>query len=115
MVSGAVSSAMIDSLHDIGREEPQSVSFAHYSMKTLEIYEICHHIMLSQVSTGSNLADRLGLPCLYQSEHYFSNTLQLDTCLNKWEKSLPESLRYNSSELPNDSNLYGQSVMLRFR
>jgi hypothetical protein len=115
MVSPSESSAMIDLLHNSEQEEEHDVLSADYFMKTLELYEISHHIILSQISTGNSLADRLGLSRLYKNEEYFANTLKLDNCLSKWEKDLPNSLRYDISKSHTNNLSYRQSVILHLR
>lgn len=70
--------------------------------------------MLSQVSAGGSVADKLGLPGLYQHDEPFSNTTRLDACLNQWEKSLPQSLRFDDT-LGDDADNISQAVHLHLR
>jgi hypothetical protein len=84
-------------------------------MKTLELYEICNHIMLSQVSACSVVANRLGLPRLYQHEDYFGTAVQLDNCLSRWEKELPRFLKHDFFQAEVEDTLQRQRVTLRLR
>ena len=115
MISLAESSTMFDLLLNSGQDEEYDVLSADYFTRTLELYEIAHHLMLSQVSPGNSLADRLGLPRLYKSEEYVANILKLDNCLSKWEKNLPNSLRYDMRKTYTSSPLYKQNVILHLR
>lgn len=115
MLSLTVLSAPIDSLYDNSPEAQHSVPSTHYFTKMLELYEIANHIMLSQVSVSSNFADSLGLPRLYQKDEYFGTALQLDLCLNKWEKNIPPSLRPDIFRADADDVSHKQGVLLRLR
>ena len=84
-------------------------------MKTLELYEIGNHIMLSQVSASCTITNRLGLPRLYQNENYFGTALKLDGCLDRWEKNLTPSLKYDIFQVGVDDTLQRQRVTLRLR
>ena len=86
-----------------------------YFTNVIELYEISNHIMLSQAPACSSLGDRLGLPRLYQNEDHFGIVVQLDACLNKWEDSLPKTLRYNPSHGDGNAVLLRQGVALRLR
>jgi hypothetical protein len=81
----------------------------------LELYEIINHIMLSQTSSHNSVAGRLGLPHLYQDEEYFSTAVKLEVVINKWDKSLPRSLRLDSSQGDVGDDLFKQRVILRLR
>jgi hypothetical protein len=106
-----VSLTAIDLLHN---HSPQGQS-TDYFTKMLELYEITNHIMLSQTSSHNSIADRLGLPHLYQDEEYFSTATKLEASLNKWDKSLPRSLRLENSQGDVSDDLFKQRVILRLR
>ena len=115
MVSSTVSSATLDSLsNDDGYLQDADPSAACF-MKTLELYEIANHIMLSQVSAYGSAANRLGLPSLYQNGDYFGTAVQLDNCIGKWEKELPQLFKHDNFEVDVDDTLQRQRVMLRLR
>jgi hypothetical protein len=80
-----------------------------------QLYEISNRIMLGQIAVSSSLTDGLGLPRLYMDQEDAGNAVQLDMCLNNWEKSLPQSLRSGSSQSKEDEVLQRQRVMLRLR
>lgn len=115
MVSLAVPPVAIDSLRDNALEGQPHVLSAHYFTRTLELYEVSNHIMFSQPPACSSFGEGLGLPRLYQNEEYFGTVLQLDACLNKWEKSLPQSLRVDISQGGGDDVSHRQGVILRLR
>ena len=120
MVSLAVSPGAVDSLHDKivegpGLEGQSRVPYAPYFAKTLELYEIGNRIMLSQAPAGSAFGDRLGLPRLYRNDEYFGTVVQLEACLNKWESTLPQSLRPATYQGNTNAILYRQAVILRLR
>ncbi|KAH8890721.1 putative fungal-specific transcription factor [Thozetella sp. PMI_491] len=77
-----------DFTQDFSQDEPFK--------RGLEFYEINVQIQLAQTQTRNRLAARLGLPRLYQQDDYQTVAVQLDTCLNRWENSLP-----NDWKLPN--------------
>ena len=106
-----VSLTAIDSLHN---HSPQGQS-ANYFTKMLELYEITNHVMLSQMSSHNSVAARLGLPHLYQDEEYFSTAVKLEAAINKWDKSLPRSLRLDSFQGDVGDDLFKQRVILRLR
>lgn len=115
MVSPPTSSAAIDSLASNYKGDPNLVLSADFFAKTLELYEINNHIMLSQISPSSSVTNRLGLPRLYRDEKSLEIALQLDDCLDKWDKGLPFSLKYDPSKLDADDSCHRQQVMLRLR
>lgn len=87
-----------------------------YFIKTLELYEICNHIMLSQTpSQHSEFFQRLGLPMLYQCQDQMGNISRLDACLNKWEQSLPPSLRYHDTQDSSYGSMRREALYLRSR
>jgi hypothetical protein len=103
------------SLRDENIEGQNSVPYAYYFTKVLELYEISNHIMLAQMPTWSSFSDSLGLPRLSQDAEYSSLVLQLDACLSKWEKNLPQNLRFDVSQSNADGVSHGQVVMLHLR
>ncbi|KAF4625816.1 hypothetical protein G7Y89_g12348 [Cudoniella acicularis] len=115
MASLTVSPASIDSLYDNDLEGQPGVPSAQYFTKMLELYEIANHIMLSQMPACGNLGDRLGLPRLYQNDEYFNTVLQLDACLNKWEKNNHQLLTLEIPQGDVDVVLQIQGVILRLR
>ncbi|KAJ3494601.1 hypothetical protein NLG97_g3970 [Lecanicillium saksenae] len=97
---------------------PQSVDPATstYFIKTLELYEICNHIALSQAPPQHNeFSENIGLPVLYKHRDQMKNICQLDECLTKWEKSLPPSLICDHSVAKTDVSAYRKANYLRFR
>lgn len=84
-------------------------------MKTLELFEICNHIVLAHVSVGNSAACKLDLPRLYHNEEHCATVMQLDTCLSKLEKNLPQVLKHDIFEPNVDDTLQSQRVMLRLR
>ena len=115
MVSSTISSTTLDSLPNDEQDGDNAESSTVFFMKTLELYEICNHIVLSQVSVCNTFANRLGLPRLYENEDYFGIAVQLDNCLSRWEKDLPRLLRHGILEVGVDDALQRQRVMLRLR
>jgi len=91
------------------------VSSAFYFTRMLEVYEIANHIILSQTPPENNFGDKLGLPRLYQNEDPFGTLVQLDACLDKWEKSLPQPLRLGTSQGNPDDASNRQGVLLHLR
>jgi hypothetical protein len=88
------------------------VSSTQYFTKMLELYEISNYTMLSQSPAGSSL-DTLGLPRC-QNLGYFDSVVQLDSCLDKWDKRVPEALRLGSQG-NSDETSYRQAFLLRLR
>jgi hypothetical protein len=109
--TSVVSLTAIDSVHN---HSPQGQS-NYYFTKGLELYEITNHAMLSQTSSHHSLAVKLGLPHLYQDEEYFITAVKLEASINKWDKSLPRSLRLDSSQGDVGDDLLRQRVILRLR
>lgn len=107
----AVPSHMLDILRS---NDKRRVPCMDYLTKIIELYEISNHIMISQ-TPPSSVTDMLGLSRMYQNQEYFVTAVHLDTCLTKWEKNLPQSLRLDVSE----SNVYNNSqvhaIILRLR
>ena len=71
--------------------------------------------MLSQVSASRSITNRLGLPRLYENEDYFGAALQLDGCLDRWEKNLSQSLRHDIFQVGVDDSLQRRRVALHLR
>lgn len=94
---------------------PEILPYFQFSTKMSELYDIAHHIMLAQISTGSSLADRLGLERLYQNQEYPSVAVKLDACLSKWELEVPQSLKLEALRFDVQIVQYRQAVMLRLR
>ena len=115
MVSSTVSSATLDLLSNGDGDSQSADTSAICFMKTLELYEIANHVMLSQVSACSSTTNRLGLPRLYENGDYFGTAVQLDNCISKWEKELPQLLKHDSFQVGVDDTLLRQRVMLRLR
>jgi hypothetical protein len=94
-----------------GGDEKLSLYFA----KTIELYEIAGHIMLSQGSSSGSSLDWLGLPRLYQNHEYFTTAAQLDRCITKWEKSLPSVFKGDIFQGGADDVWNRQRFILRLR
>lgn len=88
-----------------------------YFVKTLELYEICNHIVLSQVPSQHNeFIENLGLPLLYDCHDQIKNISRLDACLNRWEKSLPPALIFEQSAAAGgEAFTHRKAIHLRFR
>ena len=80
----------------------------------LELNEITGHVMLSQVPARSSFAESLGLPPLYQNADS-SAAVQIDECLNTWEKSLAPSSPLGSPQDDAENSLNRQRTLLRLR
>jgi hypothetical protein len=106
-----VSLTAIDLVHN---DSPQGQS-SYYFTKGLELYEIINHVVLSQTSSHNSLAGKLGLPYLYQGEEYFTTAVKLEASINKWDKSLPRSLRFDSSQGDCGDDLLRPRMILRLR
>lgn len=115
MASLITSSATDTSPYGTDQEDQFCVPAALYSTKMIELYEISNHIMLSQESGRGGFVARLGLPTLYHNNEYIGTALQLDACLKKWEKSLPQDWRADIDRGNADNALSRQGVILRFR
>lgn len=96
-------------------EFPNSVPYAYYFTKALELYEVSNHVILTQMPTWSSFGDSLGLPRLFQNAENSSLVLRLDECFSRWERSLPRSLRLDASQSSGDEVLHRQVVMLFLR
>ncbi|KAI1378154.1 putative fungal-specific transcription factor [Hypoxylon crocopeplum] len=102
----------IDSEQSDGNErEYDSLYFA----KTLELYEFSSQIMLSQLPAGGAFAAKWNLPRPYLHDDPLAAAMQFDACLTKWEKSLPESLRFDSYQGNYDGTLLSKRVTFRLR
>lgn len=87
-----------------------------YFVKTVELYEICNHIFLSQAPFQHNeFIENLGLPLLYEGQDQIKNISRLDACLTRWEQSLPPPLVCEDSAAKEDITTYRKAVYLRFR
>lgn len=69
----------------------------------LELHEIGNQIQLAQMQNRNILAVRLGLPRRTQQDDYYTATIHLDACLNKWQSNLP-----NDWELENVHKINGK-------
>jgi hypothetical protein len=81
----------------------------------LELHEIGTHIQLAQVQSKNSMATKLGLPRLYQQDEYHAIAVQLDGCLNKWEKSLPDDWRLQNMHMIHDRRARAERYLLHFR
>ncbi|TFB05393.1 hypothetical protein CCMA1212_002667 [Trichoderma ghanense] len=81
----------------------------------LELHEIGTHIQLAQVQSRNSMAAKLGLPRLYQQDEYHAIAVQLDGCLNKWEKTLPDDWRLQNMHMVHDRRARAERYLLHFR
>jgi hypothetical protein len=81
----------------------------------LELHEIGTQIQLAQVQSRNDLAAKLGLPRLYQQDEYHAIAVQLDGCLNKWEKSLPDDWKLEKVQMIRDRSARAEGYLLHFR
>jgi len=107
----AVPSVVLDLLTNNDQRRVPSIDYLSHMV---ELYEISNHIMLSQLPPSS-VMDMLGLPRMYQNQEYFVTAVQLDACLNKWEKGLPGALRVDVSESSVSDSSQVQGIILRLR
>ncbi|RDW56548.1 hypothetical protein BP6252_14098 [Coleophoma cylindrospora] len=115
MAPPTVSSFFIDPVLDHGIGGPSRVPPAPYVAKIIDLYEMSNHIMLLQAPASNISADRLGLPRLYQDNEYLSTAVQIDACLNKWERGLSQPLRSDADQRNTEDISYTQGVYLRIR
>lgn len=67
----------------------------------LELHEIGNQIQLAQMQSRNSLAAKLGLPRRHQHDEYYTVTVHLDGCLNKWQSNLPNDWKLeNIKEAP---------------
>lgn len=81
----------------------------------LELYEIGSQIQLAQAQSRNNLAAKLGLPRLYQQDEYHAIAVQLDGCLNKWEKNIPDDWKLQNVQMIHDRSARAERYLLHFR
>jgi hypothetical protein len=86
-----------------------------YSVRGLELHEIGNQIQLAQVQTRNRVASRLGLPRLYQQPEYHTVAVQLDTCLDDWENSLPIDWQFENLRNPGDRLVQAKAFLLHAR
>jgi hypothetical protein len=115
MIPPPISSTIIGSPERNYKGDSDFMLSADFFIKTLELYEINNHIMLSQVCPSWSGANTLGLPCLYQDDKSFEIALQLDDCLDRWDRGLPSSFKYDPLKLDDNDTLQRQQVTLRLR
>ena len=115
MISLATSFPSTDLLRS-GRDltDLHSGRSTHYVVKMLELSEITSHIMLSQTAASGSFPGSLGLPPLYESAD-LSATVQVDECLNKFQKSLAPSFSFDFVQDNAENSLNRQQILLRLR
>jgi hypothetical protein len=86
-----------------------------YSVRGLELHEIGNQIQLAQVQTRNRVVCRLGLPRLYQQPEYHTVAVQLDTCLDDWENSLPIDWQFENLRHPGDRLVRARAFLLHAR
>lgn len=91
----------------------------HYLIKTLELYEVANRFMVSRSPDYNDLSASLSSPPLRKTSDDFDTVMQLDQCLVRWERDLPEDLRLIDSRgvtMGQNSNaMHRQSVVIRLR
>lgn len=70
-------------------KDDELVADFEYAVHGAELHEISNQIQLAQVQTRNKVASELGLPPFYPQGEYHTVAVRLDTCLKKWEHSLP--------------------------
>ncbi|CAG9949907.1 unnamed protein product [Clonostachys rosea f. rosea IK726] len=83
--------------------------------RKMELHEIGNQIQLAQTQTRNGLASGLGLPRLYQHDDYISVAVQLDSCLSKWEKGLPDEWQLQSLPQVTDRASRAEGYLLQLR
>ncbi|PWY80813.1 hypothetical protein BO94DRAFT_520762 [Aspergillus sclerotioniger CBS 115572] len=94
--------------------QPGSKHSEHLRL-AFELHEIGNHIQLAETQTRNSLAARLGLPRLYQQDEYHTVAVQLDTCLNRWEQSLPIDLQLQTLRTLTDRKSRAEGYLLHLR
>lgn len=85
------------------------------AVRGLELHEIGNQIQLAQGQTRNRVAFRLGLPRLYQQDEYHAVAVQIDTCLGKWEDSLPNDWQYDNLRNIVEKSIRSKALLLHAR
>ncbi len=113
MLSLITPAVIVEFPHKEAVEIQHPVSDVELLAKLVELYEISNHIMISQ-EARSSLAERLCLPRLSTSDT-FGTAIQFETCLNDWEKSLPQSLKLDNFQEKRMDVSYRRAIMVQLR
>lgn len=105
---------MTGQIPSVGEDEKLSTDL-EYSVCGLELHEIGNQIQLAQVQMQNRVASRLGLPQLYQQPEYHTVAVQLDTCLNNWENSLPIDWKFGNLQNIADKLVRAKAFLLHAR
>ncbi|KAK2608940.1 hypothetical protein QQS21_002516 [Conoideocrella luteorostrata] len=81
----------------------------------LELFEIGSQIQLAQTQTRNSVANKLGLPRLYQQDEYHAVAVQLEACLNKWEHDLPNDWKLQNLRMVSDKTSKSERCLLHLR
>jgi hypothetical protein len=93
----------------------ESNRHAEHIARGLELHEIGSQIQLAQTQTRNSLVAKLGLPRLYQRDEYHSVAVQLDGCLDRWEKNLPFDWKLQNLSRIADSTSRAGRYLLHLR
>ncbi|RHZ63907.1 putative transcription factor [Aspergillus thermomutatus] len=99
----------------LGGSDQHSGRYAERLARELELHEIGNQIQLAQTQTRNTLAARLGLPRLYQQDEYHTVAVQLDACLDKWEKDLPSDWKLQNLQKVVDRGSRAERYLLHLR
>ena len=84
-------------------------------IRGLELHEIGNQIQLAQTGAWSHLGPGLGLPQLYGQKEYHIVAVQLDECLSKWEKNLPDDWSLQSLQYCVDGPFRAERYLTHLR
>jgi hypothetical protein len=87
---------------------------AHLS-RVFELHEIGNQIQLAQTQIRNRPASVLGLPRLYQQDEYHVVAVQLNTCLDKWENTLPDDWKVHNLLAVGDRKPLVERYLLHLR
>ncbi|KAL7929290.1 hypothetical protein V8C35DRAFT_316013 [Trichoderma chlorosporum] len=108
-VQGRTAMTSLIAQHVIG----MSPSFSDGLIETLELHEICRHIIMAQTSVSGGLAERFGVRgSNYRKESYWNLVFQHEASLKQWEKV---RLRDNINEENDNVGLKIRRLSLHFR
>lgn len=86
---------------------------ASFFVKSLELYEITHRVLLELYSeSGSRLRSTAHDDT---KEEDLAAVMQLDSAMMKWEESLPKFLSLSDPDVANNDVSYRQAVILHIR
>jgi hypothetical protein len=84
-------------------------------IRGLELHEIGNQIQLAQAGAYSHLGPRLWLRQLYEQNEYHIVAVQLDECLGKWERNLPEDWSLQSLQYCVDGPFRAERYLTHLR